>query len=416
MRPRVGTLARAIILTGIAAGGAVVCEAAFGNCGTHEPLTPENCKNAEETLHVCGRHETFTRLCAFPVVTPAMREEALKHDELRDEYHRINSCVSTDPVCEANADKFGGSELVDEVQSSMGNDTPSKIRFHISVTDVDLKKARDDMALVSHKGFTRDMAVNYLLYRTHDDRKFNEDAEGIDLVAKGVVDREREELLKLAAVLADMKELFAQRKDKESEKNTEGFELIARNRALELEAASCEFKRLAYKNRRIENRHLQITLDAAKETYGQGSPGSPAPSTQSDITGVAPDPSLPNPGTTVTVGTPSGAETPRTSLSAVESGGAPIAAPAPAERNNSGSSVPPPSATGASSPGRAPASEQEALLESFGPDPDALRREFQEVIAAPAGIKEEEYALFDRVRRHLRGRYQHGEFRPSVVD
>jgi hypothetical protein len=296
----------------------------------------------------------------------------------------------------------------------MGNDTPSKIRFHISVTDVDLKKARDDMALVSHKGFTRDMAVNYLLYRSHDDRKFNEDAEGIDLVAKGVVDREREELLKLAGVLAEMKELFARRNDKASERSTEAFEIIARNRALELEAASCEFKRLAYKNRRIENRHLQITLDAAKETYGQGSPGSPAPDTQSDITGVSPDPSLPNPGVTVSVGTPLHTEIAKTSLSAVESGGTPAASPAPG--NISGSSVPPPSATGASSPGRAPASEQDALLASFGPDPDAVRREFQEVIAAPAGIKEEEYALFDRVRRHLRGRYQHGDFRPSVVD
>lgn len=370
-----------------------------------DPLTPDNCVDGDEKeVLVCGRAEKLHRVCSFPYVTGAMATEALKHEELREEYHRVNACVSTDPVCAANPDKFGGQEVPEEVERDMGHDMPTKIRFHLSVTDVDIKKARDDMALVSRKGFQRDMVVHYLLFRTLDDRKFNEDAEGINLVAKGVLDREREELLKLADVLKDMKEIFALRRDVESETNTATYEAIARNRALEVEGASCELARLAYKNRRIENRHKQITLDAAKETYGQGSPNSPAPDNgTSDISGVKPDPGLPDPGVPdIKIGPPKN-DGNKGNVSAVASGGPTDPAPVP---NN----------TGSSAPLRAPASDPDSLLSSFGPDPDAIRRDFNDGLLAPDGIKEEDELLFDRVRRQYRVRYRHGDFRPSLVD
>ena len=376
-----------------------------------DPLTPANCVDGDEKeIPVCGRVEKLRRICSFPYVTAAMAAEASNHEELREEYHRVNACVSTDPVCAANPDKFGGQEVAEEVERDMGNDMPTKIRFHMSVTDVAIKKARDDMALVSHKGFQRDMVVHYLLFRVVGDSKFNEDAEGINLVAKGVLDREREELLKLAEVLKEMKEMFAQRRDTESEKNTAIYEDIARNRALEVEGASCELGRLAYKNRRIENRHKQITLDAAKETYGQGSPNSPAPDNgSSDITGVKPDPGLPDPGVPdIKIGPPKNDDK-NGNVSAVASGG-------PIAPDNTGSSAPPPSATGASSPLRAPDNDADSLLASFGPDPDSIRRDFNDGLLAPEGIKEEDDKLFDRVKRQYRVRYQHGDFRPSLVD
>lgn len=429
-RKRVGTLSRAIIqLVLLAAlmalsGFVAVAQAIDGPAGD-DPidggvgpvppvLTTSTCKNEEEEIPVCGRKETVTRLCAFPYVTAAMAEEAKKHEELTEEYQRTNGCVSTDPACTAHDDKVGGAELAEEVMRDSGEDMPTKIRFHLSLTNSDIVKARDDMALVSRKGFTRDIITHHLLYRVHSDQKFNEDAEGVNLAAKKVTDHEREELLKLADVLKEMKDLFHQRGDKESEKNTEGFETIARTRALELEGASCELGRLAAKNRRIENRMKQITLDAAKETYGQGGPDSPAQAMAvNDITGIKDQPGLPDPGVPeIKIGPPKTDD--KKGLSAVESGGTASGA----ATNTTGSSAPPPNMSGSSSPGptRAPASDPDSLQSIFGPDPDAVRREFQENLAAPADVTEENNALFDRVRRQYRARYLQGEFRPSLVD
>jgi len=392
----------------------LACQAAsLGNAPTAlaEPMVL-SCENTTEEIDVCGKKETITLLCSYPFVTDAMSAEASKYPVLKEEYERHNSCVSTDPACQAKDSEQGDEELQRKLEADAARDIPSMIRFHLSVTgrstDEEFKGVRDDAALIAKKGFERSIVAHEHLYRNLSDQKFHEDAEGVALASREIVEREREEVEKQAAALAELKAKFQRDKDKLSELNTEGYETIARNRGLELKAVSCELKRMADRDRRIENRIAKVAVDGielSKDKYGQGSPDAPSPNHRSDITGVDPDPVVQSGGPVLNVVAP-----PRgpVHLTPGETGSGEL----PMRQNTTGGSMPFPLGSGATS-GTAPSDDPTA---PFGPNPENVGRVFRETASAPQGLKEEDDQLFDRVHRQYRAREQQGTFRQSLVD
>lgn len=419
MRAKAGAFARAIsrIIALVSLTGSICVAPAFGEdpvldpataiCGVPDPVVPA-CENTTEEIDVCGKKETLTRLCVYPFVTAAMAAEAGKYPVLKEEYERHNTCVSTDADCKALASEKGDEELQRKLEDDAATDIPGMIRFHLSVTgrstDKEFTGIRDDAAIVAKKGFDRSIVAHQHLYRHLNDQKFHEDAEGVALANKGVVDREKEEVEKQAAALAEMKAKFLRDKDKLSELNTEGYETIARNRGLELSAVSCELKRMADRDRRIENRIAKVVVDGeelSKGKYGQGSPDAPSPNHHSDITGVSPDPVLQSGDPVLKVVAP-----PKTPvhLMPVENGPSEL----PIRPDMTGGSSPFPSSSE-----MVPSDDP---LASFGPNPDQVGRTFRETASAPQGISEENDPLFERVHRQYRAREQSGSFRQSLVD
>ncbi len=271
MRSRVGICARKFIFATVVAAFSSLLASSFALA--EEPLelpaagaaAPGTEAMAGEDpaveIEACGRKESITRLCAFPFVTAAMTAEATKYPLLKEEHERHNFCVSTDPDFQALESERGDENLEEEIEADQGDDIPTKIRFHLSVSGRMVQErfigVRNDAAFVSRKGFTRDF---------------------------------------VRGALAEMKLKFQKEKDKISEVSTAGFEAIALNRVMELSAVSCELKRMAEKDRRIENRIAKVIVEGefTQGKYGQGSPYAPSPSLLSDITGVDPDASLPD--------------------------------------------------------------------------------------------------------------------------
>jgi hypothetical protein len=399
-RARVGTLARFSLR-------ACFVAAAFGAVAAHarddetiDPVKPVLCTPEVEEVDVCGRTETITEGCENPAVTPAMHEEAAKHDELKDEFVRENTCVGFGPDCTARDTQTGDATLdTDLAKFQTLPDMPTKIRFHMTVTDQNILQTRDDMGLVVHKGFRRDPLTQVMLFRIRDDKLFNENAEGVALVQKAMADKERAELIKQAAVLEEMRAKFEAAKDQESADNTNQFKNVAVTRALALEAISCELDRMAQINRRTENNMKQIAGDRITAGIGQGSPGAPSQNTPSDVTGT---------------GAPQPAAAPTTKsheiLPPTLNMGKDSIPLGPSLQHGEGRT----NATGASRPPGFVDNESE--LKRFGPDPAKIAeaaRASAEAVGGPASADDN---LFVRVRRQYRVREATGVFHQSLLD
>lgn len=380
-----------------------------------QPASPACCVPGPETIDVCGRQETIVHTCKFPVVTPAMAEEAKKHPELREEYERVNACVSTEASCKAYAPKTGGSELEAELLrlAQAKNQMPQKIRFHFTVTNNPVDRIRDDMAVVSRKGFVRDLTANFLLYRLNEHEKFHEDAEGVALVAKKITDHEREELLRLSNVLTEMETLFNGRKDEASAENSRGFAAIARQRALEMEAVSCELDRMAKIDRERQER-MRSMGELVATNFAQGS-GSSKPGEPSDVSGTGnEEPGLADPGDTSKIGAPAGeGEEGRRAPASVGS------SPAEDAEGSWGASKGADESGTSRMPGSGNNGEEEEVLAAFGPDPGLIAHRLQEALGTgrgAGGIGPEDESLFSRVHRQHRARERQGHFYRTILD
>lgn len=223
-----------------------------------------------ETLELCGeKHELkrFDPEAPLPSVTQAMSDEARNHPELSNEYVRNNACLKGGQLCAVNRERRGGEELNDELKDVDLAQKSQQAAFYGSVTQV--MGARDTAAKVSQSvTFARFVVDYHLLYRVADHSKFHENAEGVNLVSKELVDEEAEEQEKLADILAAMKEKFERLRDRESALITAAYEEVAGSQAKTLKLVSCELQRMADFNREVENRLTGLVPMLKKENGG----------------------------------------------------------------------------------------------------------------------------------------------------
>jgi hypothetical protein len=230
---------------------------AWAHCFTSAPTQESNSETViSQTIELCGETYEMKYLNPegpLPPQTQAMRQMAANHPELSQEYIRTNACIGQNSLCLAHDERHGGKELYDEISEIDLSDKEEQRRFYGSVTGE--AKARTLAGKVTQKvSFARFVIDYHLLFTLTGNKRFHENAEGVDLASKKVIDEEAKEQEKLADILESIKDKFSAAKDKESAKQTATYESVARSQAKVLNLVSCELKKMADFNREVENK------------------------------------------------------------------------------------------------------------------------------------------------------------------
>ncbi|HEY8279593.1 MAG TPA: hypothetical protein VIH99_08220 [Bdellovibrionota bacterium] len=216
------------------------------------------CAAEFRTVRACGRDVKVRTFCSnrpLPPLTKAMREEAKNYSELSDDYQRDNECLSTKGGCATRQDKIGGAELPEELAKFKDMQDADEVEeLRQNITPEQLDDTRDAATLIMKRGYARLNVDYHMVYSMFNDKEFNASAEGVDLVAKQIVDDELREQKRLLDILRTVRTKFTSRGDKDSRIATVTYEGIAQGQIAFLEAVSCELGRMAKINRvRQEN-------------------------------------------------------------------------------------------------------------------------------------------------------------------
>jgi len=224
---------------------------ASADCGLEDQVL---CQEQVRKIRACGKVVEVRTFCTnsdLPSITAAMKKEARDIPELQDDSERLNACVAYEEGCEALPDGPGGGQGADPepIQANAAEEDGASEAFIATVTRESPETVKDAAALVMRRGWARSTLDYHMLYKVFHNKEFHGSAEGVALVSKEIVDKERAEQDGLAGLLEGLRRKFETAGDTRSMQATAIYENIAKSQSEMLAAVSCELGRMARINR-----------------------------------------------------------------------------------------------------------------------------------------------------------------------